>query len=440
MKKLTVLVAAFLIFLSQISFAQGILSLINKSNQFFEHLERGEFDAAHSFFDDSVKDKILPEELKLFWTRMDLNLGAFESVDGAQNRNAGEFFLVTLNCKFAKGSQAFQFTFNKQEKLVGFFLVPNSNAAEYKEPAYADSTLYKQTPITLKSSGHELAGMLVTPAKARNFPVVVLVHGSGPSDMDETVGPNKPFKDLAAGLAAKGIATVRYVKRTTVYPYEFRKAFTTKEEVTDDALAAIAYAKTVPGADPKQIYLLGHSLGGMLAPRLATLSPDLKGIILAAAPAKKLTDVMVEQNKYLFEALKDTSKTAREALDQALKGLDRTRISRLGQMKPDSLIMGLPVSYWLDLHQYDQVSTAAKLRNRILILHGERDFQVPEQHFKLWKDTLGAKKNVTLKSYPNLNHLLAEVSEKGTPAQYRIPGNVSATLIGDLAEWIRQAE
>lgn len=440
MKKFTVLFVAILICLGLTASAQGILGLINRSNQFFEHLDKGEFEAAHAFFDDSVKDKILPEELKLFWTRMDLNLGTFESVEGAQNQNAGEYFLVTLNCKFSKGSQAFQFTFNKQEKLVGFFLVPNSNAAGYSQPAYADSTLYKETPITIKSPGHELAGMLVTPKNAKNFPVVVLVHGSGPSDMDETVGPNKPFKDLAMGLAAKGIATVRYVKRTKVYSYEFRKAFTTREEVTDDALAAIDYAKTVTGADPKQIYLLGHSLGGMMAPKLATLSPDLKGIILAAAPANKFTDVLIEQNKYAFEGLKDTAQATRKTLDQTLKELERTRITQLGKMKPDSVILGLPASYWIDLNQYDQVGTAAKLKNRILVIHGGMDFQVQDNHLQIWKEALGKKKNVTFKAYPNLNHLLAEVTEKGSLAQYRTPRNVSANLISDLAEWIRQPE
>ena len=134
MKKFSLIIAITLVFLCQVASAQGIIGLINRSNQFFELLDKGEFGTAHSFFDESVKEKILPEELKLFWTRMDLMLGAFESVEGAQNRAAGDFYLVTLNCKFSKGSQAFQFTFNKAEKLVGFFIVPNSNAAEYRNP------------------------------------------------------------------------------------------------------------------------------------------------------------------------------------------------------------------------------------------------------------------------------------------------------------------
>jgi uncharacterized protein len=436
MKKFTITAALLLVFLCQIVSAQGILGLINRSNQFFEHLDKGEFDTAHAFFDDSVKDKILPEELKLFWTKMDLQLGTFEAVEGAQNRSAGDFFLVILNCKFSKGSQAFQFTFNKNEKLVGFFIVPNSNAAEYKNPAYADSTLYAEAPVTIKTAGHELAGMIVKPKNAKTFPVVVLVHGSGPSDMDETIGPNKPFKDLAFGLAAKGIATLRYVKRTMVYPYEFRKAFTVKEEVVDDALAAIAYARTIPGADPGQIFLLGHSLGGMLAPKIAGLT-DLKGIILAAAPAKKLTDVLIEQTKAAYEAMNDTTGASRPKLDQTLKELETTRITRLGQIKQDSVILGLPAAYWSDLNQYDQLAAAKNVKGRLLLVQGEMDFQVPVQHAEIWRKTLSAKKNTTFKTYPKINHLMMEVDDKGSVAQYREPRNVAPYLIDDLAAWIK---
>ncbi|MFA6945780.1 MAG: dienelactone hydrolase, partial [Pedobacter sp.] len=130
---------------------------------------------------------------------------------------------------------------------------------------------YSETEISIKFAEGQMAGIFTSPKNTVNFPVVIMVHGSGPSDMDETVGPNKPFKDLAAGLAAKGIGSIRYVKRSMVYPRAFNSSFTVKEEVTEDALTAIALAGTLPGVNKSQIYLLGHSLGGMLAPRIAAL-------------------------------------------------------------------------------------------------------------------------------------------------------------------------
>ncbi|HEY0772389.1 MAG TPA: alpha/beta fold hydrolase, partial [Sphingobacteriaceae bacterium] len=283
----------------------------------------------------------------------------------------------------------------------------------------------------------ELAGLFTTPKTGNNFPVIVLVHGSGPADMDETVGPNKPFKDLAMGLAAKGIATIRYVKRTRVYPGEFAKAFTLKEEVTDDALAAIALARTLPGINKKQIYVLGHSLGGMVAPKLATQAPDLNGIILAAAPARKFTDVIIEQNKFFFESLKDTSAAAREQFQKALKEFEKTRITELGTVKADSLLLGIPASYWVDMNQYDQTGIAKKLKTRILVLQGEHDVQVSTTDYNLWKSALEKKKNVTFKLYQSLNHLFISQPEKSTAELYKNPGNVDVVVLNDIALWVK---
>lgn len=435
MKRNLLLIIA--LFITELTFSQGILNLINRSDEYLDALEKGRFEEAYTFFDESVKDKIQPDALKNFWTSVNTALGNLESVENAQNQIRNEYYVVTLDCKFSRGTQAFQFVFNKNEKMVGFLVMPKSNMPVYQDPAYADSTLYNERPVSIKTPGHELAGLLTTPENGTNFPVIILVHGSGPSDMDETTGPNKPFRDLATGLAAKGIATLRYVKRTRVYTGEFRKAFTVKEEVTDDALAAIAMAATVPGVNKKQIYVLGHSLGGMLAPKLMTLAPDLNGIILAAAPARKFTDVIIEQNKYLFEASKDTTSDGRKQLQNTLTEIEKTRITKLGAMAPDSLVLGLPASYWIDMNLYDQTGTAKKLKKRILVVQGENDFQVSAEDYRLWKNALDKKKNVTFKLYPGLNHLFIPQTEKGTPEQYQNPGNVSGSLIDDIAGWIK---
>lgn len=427
-----------LLFISQMSFAQSMVTLINRADQFFDTMDKGKFEEAHDFFDESVKDKITSDELKLFWLRLGNTLGAYQSVDGATNSIQGEFFQVTLNCGFTKGSQTFSFVFNKAEKLVGFFVVPASNEAVYSSPAYADTSLYNAQEVKIKFAGGEMAGIYTTPKGVTSFPVVILVHGSGPSDMDETVGPNKPFKDLAAGLAAKGIASIRYVKRTMIYANQFNKAFTVKEEVVDDALTTIALARTLPGVNKSRIYVFGHSLGGMLAPKIATLAPDLNGIILAAAPARKFADLMLEQNRNLFLASKDTSAAGKRQFEETTREIERSRLLKLGDIAPDSMILNAPASYWADLNMYDQVATARKIKNRILILQGEHDFQVSVQDYNLWKNALAVNKNASFKLYPDLNHLLSSQKEKGTALQYRVPANVSANLINDIAEWIKK--
>ncbi len=426
-----------LLFISQITFAQSIVSLISRADMFFDTMDKGKFEEAHAFFDESVNGKITADELKLFWLRLGNSLGTYESVDGAQNKTQGEYFQVTLNCVFTKASQNFTFVFNKSEKLMGFFVAPTVHELAYVPPAYADTNLYTEKEIAIKFTGGEMAGMLTTPKGAGNYPVVILVHGSGPSDMDETVGPNKPFKDLAVGLAAKGVSTIRYVKRTMVHPNLFTKTFTVKEEVTDDAVAAIALAKTLPGVNKSQIYLLGHSLGGMLAPRIAALSPDLNGIILAAAPARKLSDVVADQNKYLYVSSGDTSAALKLQFQETAGEIDRSRLLKLGDIAPDSVILSAPASYWVDLNMYDQLAAAKKLAKRIFIIQGGNDFQVSTQDFNIWKNTLSSNKNASFKLYPDLNHLLSSQKQKGNGMQYRTPASVSPVLINDIAAWVK---
>lgn len=437
MKKSILIVVALLFTTS--AFSQNVIQLFNSANDFFKLLQEEKFADAHATFDDTLKSKLTEDGLKKLWFDMGTKFGKAESFDAIQSRAQGEFFAVTVEGKFSNGDQNFILGFNKAQKIVGIFLAPAKTISAYSKPVYADTNLYSEKSVYLGPAGRQLATIITTPKNAKNFPVVVFVHGSGPSDMDETVGANKPFKDLASGLAAKGIGSVRYVKRTLVYPNEFSKIYTVKEEVLDDATAAISLAKTIPGADAKQVFVFGHSLGGMLAPRLAATSPEVSGIILAAAPARKFTDLIIEQNQYMFNLSKDTTAANKKQLSDAIKEINKSRITQLGTtIKPDSVILGISAKYWVDLNVYNQVSVAKGLnKQRIFIVQGGNDFQVSKADFDLWNAALGKKKNVQLKYYPTLNHLLSEQTEKTTTAQYLVPKNVSEVLINDLATWIK---
>ncbi|GGH17727.1 alpha/beta hydrolase [Pedobacter zeae] len=437
MKKSLLFIIALLFTTS--AFSQNVIQLFNGANDFFKLLQEEKFTDAHAFFDDTLKTKLTEENLKKLWTDIGAKYGKAESFDAIQSKAQGEFFAVTVEGKFANGNQNFILGFNKMQKIVGIFLAPSKKVTTYLKPPYVDTALYVEKSVYIGPAGKQVAAVITTPKNIKNFPMVVLVHGSGPADMDETVGANKPFKDLAGGLASKGIGSVRYVKRTLIYPNEFAGPFTVKEEVLDDASAAIAVARTAAGADPKNIFVFGHSLGGMLAPKMATLSPDLAGIILAAAPARKLTDVIVDQNQYMFDQANDTTAAFKKQLADAMIEIDKSRISQLGTtVKPDSIILGLPAKYWADLNSYNQVATAKGLsKPRIYVLQGGNDFQVSKTDFDLWNEALGKKKNVTLKFYPDLNHLLSPQSGKGTMAQYQAAASVSDVLINDLVLWIK---
>lgn len=438
MKRIILLVTIMLS--TTAAFSQGVMALINRSEDFFTSMNTGKFADATAFFDVNLQAQVKPETLKELWDKLNTQMGKYESVDVVQSKTEGEFFVVIVEGKFEKDEQRFLLAYNKAEKMVGFYLQPKQTSSAYTIPAYADTAAIKQTEVKIKGAKNDLVGMLTTPKTGSNFPVVILVHGSGPGDMDQTVAAVKPFKDLALGLAAKGIASIRYVKRTLVYPNEFTGAFTVKDEVTNDALAAIALSKTIPEINKKQIYVFGLSLGGMLAPRIASLSPEVKGIILAAAPARKFADLIVDQNKYMFGLANDTTTATKERFDKSLTMIESSRLNKLGTIKADSLILGLPASYWVDLNTYDQVATAKKLSQRIMVLQGGMDFQVSEADYKLWSTALAKKSSATLKFYPELNHPLTIQTEKGTTEQYKKPANVAEVVINDLATWIKASK
>ena len=243
--------------------------------------------------------------------------------------------------------------------------------------AFSDNEVFREKEITICSGNFQLPGTLTLPLAGSHFPIVVLVHGSGPSDRDETIGPNKPFRDIAHGLAAKGIAVLRYEKRTKVYG---AKSFPNDSviidaETTDDALAAIDLASTFKEVDAKRLYVVGHSLGGMLAPRIAERSrKPLSGIILLAANARSLEDLILEQTAYLA-SLSPLSGLANAQMEEMKKRI--INIKKLGTVDFDRSILSpfnIPLSYWQSLHEYDQVKVAKSLHIPMLVLQGERDY------------------------------------------------------------------
>jgi alpha-beta hydrolase superfamily lysophospholipase len=179
--------------------------------------------------------------------------------------------------------------------------------------------------------------------------------------------------------------------------------------------------------DPKKVFVVGHGLGGYVAPRIAEQDGKLAGLIILAGNARALEDVIVEQAEYLGVAPKDLEGIKAQA--KRVKSLEQADIDA-----PN--LLGLPASYLLDLKTYDPVDAAKRLTIPLLVLQGERDFQSNMKDFGLWKAGLAARKDVVLKSYPTLNHLFVAGEGKSTEAEYRKPGHVSQEVIDDIAKWV----
>ncbi len=317
--------------------------------------------------------------------------------------------------------------------VIALALLPSTSLAQSDPPLPAGLV---ERPVTIGERG--LPGIVTFPSGAARLPGVVLVHGSGAHDRDETIGPNKPFRDLAWGLAARGIAVLRYDKRSAVAPLSFLGTpFTVREEVLDDAAAAIALLRTSPEVDSTRVVVLGHSLGGTLAPRVAQLAPGTAGIVIMAGATAPLTDMIIRQLHYLAAQSGADSVTASRRF-AGIEGL----VGRIRALAPaDSLstvlLLGAPASYWLDLQRVNPVAVADSLGLPMLILHGGRDYQVTSAEAAGWRDALGGRPSVTFREYPQLNHLFMTGSGPSSPAEYGVPGHVSSDVINDIAGWLQ---
>ena len=415
---------------------------------FVDLLVMGDFSTAFSSFDDTMKNALPEARLKQTWEQLIAQVGAFQQQTGMRTTEAKGYFIVFVSCQFEKAAIDVRVVFNNQAQISGLFFSPSqtagSNEKAYNPPVYVNRASFQEAEVTLGSGEWALPATLSLPNGDGPFPGVVLVHGSGPNDRDESIGPNKPFRDLAWGLASQGVAVLRYDKRTLVHASlftpEILATLTVQEETIDDALLAARLLRETKGIDPRRVYVLGHSLGAMVAPRIGQQDASLAGLILMAAPARPLEDLALEQFTYLYNldgVLSDQEKADLEVLKTQVARVKDANLP-LSTSRQDLPLNISPV-YWLDLRGYQPVEAAGSLVMPLLVLQGGRDYQVsPVNDFEVWKAAFTGKTSVTLKLYPDLNHLFISGEGQPNPQEYETEGHVSVDVVNDIAGWIKQ--
>ena len=321
------------------------------------------------------------------------------------------------------------FSLKKAQQATASTPVPGAEAVEEKS-------------VSFTSDGLKMPGILALPKGRKDtVPIVVLVHGSGPHDADETIGPNKPFRDLAYGLAADGIATLRYDKRTHFAPETFNAHPDLDHEVTLDAVAALTFASSQPEVDPKRVFILGHSLGGTMAPviaadRLQQAPGSVRGIIFLAGAALGIEDTIMRQ---LLAA------ATRQGADQSQLDAVQKQWQAIFQTvndpaTPADQMVGappvrLPEGYWRSWIAQNPASELAKLDLPALVLRGTKDIQVSEGDYQALAkaNTATGSEN---KEIDGLNHLMMPVTGDATGQEYLQPGHVSPEVIRLIADWI----
>ena len=396
-------------------------------------LDNGEYERVNEAMNDEMRSRFSAEETEAVWKEQTEGLGAFESVEMMEVTEEEDGTRIDLYCAFEFGG-----------KKVSIIVDETGHISDLLFEDY-EQDLFDTIPEGLKEVGvkvnaggkWELDGKITMGAGGQSDTAVIIVHGSGPSNMDGTVGSTRIYRDISWGLAQYGIDVLRYDKRTYVYGFlsaDNIEKLTVKEETMDDAIAAAEMMKL---RGYERVFLLGHSMGGMLAPAIVEESNGLfDGFISLAGSPRTLPEIQADQN--LAAATPQNS-----ALVNLFVAMELAKLEQIDSWTESELlsktIFGLPAYYVKDMISRDAGKIAASLDVPMLFLQGSADFQVyAEKDFKKWQEILDGKEKVGFKLYNGLNHLfmVSQGDDAGTTDEYKLKGHVSRNVFRDIAEFI----
>lgn len=388
-------------------------------------------------YSDDMKALFTKETMEEVSGQIEKSYGESTRISGVKVQERPDFVIVSIGVDFPDAALAYNIVFSHEGLLSGF---------NYNEIASIDSFFgvaldgSVETAVSFGDENFLIEGTLSIPDMGQaKYPVAILVHGSGPHDRDQSIYGNKPFRDIAEGLLQKGVAVLRYDKRTMTHNQQFLDPAVTKnltiyDEVIDDVLYAVDFLKHHEAIDASNIYIVGHSLGGNQAPRIAEKSDDVAGIAILAGNVSPIQDMILIQYEYLLGIDGSYSDKDNAQLDAIRKAVDLINSDKFTMETDPNDVLGLTPMYMMDLKDYNPVEIAKKLDRPILIMQGGRDYQVTVSEFEKWKTGLGSLAEFRL--YDDLNHLFISGVGPSVPAEYTKAGKVSEKVIEDLAEWL----
>ena len=362
---------------------------------------------------------------------------------------------------FKQGGQVFPM--NLSRKAIEKEVVKRPQEPSKPYSYYSEDVTFQNPKANIS-----LAGTLTLPEKEGVFPVVVLITGSGPQNRDEELVGHKPFLVISDYLTKNGIAVLRYDDRGVAESKGDFKTATTADFATD-VESAITYLKTRKEINKKQIGLVGHSEGGLIAPMVASKSKDVSFIVLLAGTGIQGDKLLLLQQELIAKANGASESDIKKSIqananlfkmvlqsndNQKLKADLTNKINEIvkndnsseipkGMTKDQYIALQVDqiTSPWMEYFmKYNPVPALEKVKCAVLAVNGEKDLQVPpKENLIAIKNALakGGNKNVTTIEFPNLNHLFQEC-KTGSPNEYAsIEQTFSPRALAEITQWIK---
>jgi hypothetical protein len=402
------------------------------------------FAEIRDLFTEGLRPMVTAAALQAAWEAALAEHGPVISVGTlASEPVGGDVIAVKVPLTFERGELTLAVYLTGAGQLAGLQLEPAANtepAAPWEPPGYADPGRFDERDVTLGSGPLAVPGTLSLPRAPGPHPALVILGGSGPADRDGMILRSRPLKDLAWGLASRGIAVLRFDKVTYAHPDEVRanRAFTVADEYLPDALAAIGLLQNHSAIDATRVFLAGHSLGGTIAPRVAAAEPSLAGLVILAGGAEPLQWAAVRQLRYIASLDPTTAVGSQPGIDAMAARASRVDDPDLWPETPDDeLPFGVPAPYWLHLRSYDPVAVAAGLGKPILLLQGGRDYQVTvADDLSRWQAGLDHQPGLTVRVYPADNHFFFPGSGPSSPAELATAQHIDPDVVADIRDWL----
>ncbi|MED0932639.1 alpha/beta fold hydrolase [Bacillus mobilis] len=415
---------------------------ISTTLSFIRSMHTEDYKSAFDLTSRSLQKIISEKWLKNYWGELptQLQAGSFIEIEEVTQKEINSVHTnVEIKLAFEQTTVPILIKLDPSGKIDDFQLnMPFSPVAD--RPSYSKPESFVDKEVVVGSGAFPLPGTLSVPKGKGPFPAVVLVHGAGAADQDSATYALKPFRDLAEGLASKGIAVLRYNKRTYEHGLktELSPFYTIDKETTDDALFVTRFLQNEPMVDKNQIYILGHSQGGMVIPRIIEKdqNQNIAGAIVMGGAARAFTDNVLDQLEYRLSigAMKPEEYKYYKSQFELLNDPNFS-----SQNPPKDFSLGSPV-YWDSIRKIKAAEMSKEQKTPLLILQGERDYQVPSKtEIPFWKEQLKERDNIDYRLYPKLNHFFTEGDgELSKPEEYYSPANIPEYVINDIATWVQE--